>query len=93
MSDIVDRILNRATCTDSDVDEAAAEIERLRAENETLRKFIHEKRSDLRQWWSFDNNQRHTHSWHQREDFIEGWDKDYHALSNTARKEKINGKA
>jgi hypothetical protein len=26
---------------------------------------------ELRKWWSFDNGQQHTHSWHSREDFIE----------------------
>lgn len=25
----------------------------------------------LRRWWSFNDMQRHTHSWHSREDFIE----------------------
>lgn len=25
----------------------------------------------LRKHWSFDNNQQHTHTWHDREDFIE----------------------
>jgi hypothetical protein len=25
---------------------------------------------ELRKWWSFDAGQRHTHSWHGREDFI-----------------------
>lgn len=25
----------------------------------------------LRQWWRFDDCQQHTHSWHDREDFIE----------------------
>ncbi len=25
----------------------------------------------LRKWWSFDDHQQHTHSWHTREDFIE----------------------
>jgi hypothetical protein len=25
---------------------------------------------ELRQWWSFDDHQQHTHSWHTREDFI-----------------------
>lgn len=24
----------------------------------------------LREWWSFDDRQQHTHSWHSREDFI-----------------------
>ena len=24
----------------------------------------------LKQWWSFDDRQRHTHSWHTRTDFI-----------------------
>ena len=27
--------------------------------------------SELRKWWSFDDHERHTHSWHDREDFIE----------------------
>lgn len=26
---------------------------------------------ELRLWWSFDDRQQHTHSWHTREDFIE----------------------
>ena len=26
---------------------------------------------ELRKWWSFDDGQQHTHSWHTREDFIE----------------------
>lgn len=25
---------------------------------------------ELRKWWSFDDDQQHTHSWHTREDFI-----------------------
>lgn len=25
---------------------------------------------ELRKWWSFDDGQIHTHSWHSREDFI-----------------------
>ncbi len=25
---------------------------------------------ELRKWWSFDERQQHTHSWHSREDFI-----------------------
>src|SRR5690606_11098639 len=27
--------------------------------------------TELRKWWSFDDRQCHTHSWHSREDFIE----------------------
>ena len=27
--------------------------------------------AELRQWWTFDNQQQHTHSWHSREDFIQ----------------------
>lgn len=30
-----------------------------------------EAREKLRRWWSFSDNQNHTHSWHTREDFIE----------------------
>lgn len=26
--------------------------------------------TELRKWWSFDDGQMHTHSWHSREDFI-----------------------
>jgi hypothetical protein len=26
---------------------------------------------ELRKWWSFDDRQQHTHSWHDRENFIE----------------------
>lgn len=26
---------------------------------------------ELRKWWRFDDRQQHTHSWHDREDFIE----------------------
>lgn len=26
---------------------------------------------ELRKWWSFDDRQVHTHSWHSRENFIE----------------------
>lgn len=26
---------------------------------------------ELRKWWSFNDRQIHTHSWHSREDFIE----------------------
>lgn len=26
--------------------------------------------NELRKWWSFDDRQFHTHSWHAREDFI-----------------------
>ncbi len=26
---------------------------------------------ELRKWWSFDGDQQHTHSWHNREDFID----------------------
>lgn len=32
-----------------------------------LRDFI----NTLRNWWSFDNGQVHTHNWHSREDFIQ----------------------
>jgi hypothetical protein len=27
--------------------------------------------TELRKWWSFDENQHHAHSWHDREDYIE----------------------
>lgn len=31
-------------------------------------------RNEIRDWWGFDNQQQHTHSWHEREDFIVRWD-------------------
>jgi hypothetical protein len=37
------------------------------ADNQTVRLFAEE----LRKWWRFDDRQQHTHSWHDREDFIE----------------------
>ena len=47
MNDIVDRLMNYTTCTDADIDEAAAEIKRLRErvkerESELLRVRCHE---------------------------------------------------
>ena len=36
-------------------------------EDERLHRFANE----LRKWWSFNDQQRHTHSWHDRENFIE----------------------
>lgn len=32
---------------------------------------VQEFANELRKWWSFDDHQQHTHSWHSREDFIE----------------------
>lgn len=32
---------------------------------------VEEFAAELRKWWSFDDHQQHTHSWHSREDFIE----------------------
>lgn len=32
---------------------------------------IQEFADELRKWWTFDDRQVHTHSWHAREDFIE----------------------
>lgn len=31
----------------------------------------HQFAEELRKWWSFDDRQRHSHSWHSREDFIQ----------------------
>lgn len=41
---------------------------------------------ELRKWWSFDDRQRHTHSWHSREDFIE---KKLPALLSSNRDDRI----
>jgi len=48
-----------------------AEVEQLRAEVAVHRKM----RGEIRDWWSFDNQQWHTHNWHSREDFIEKWNR------------------
>lgn len=32
---------------------------------------LHAFAEELRKWWSFDDRQQHTHSWHAREDFIQ----------------------
>jgi hypothetical protein len=37
-----------------------------RPEEMAIEKFA----AELRKWWSFDDRQFHTHSWHAREDFI-----------------------
>jgi hypothetical protein len=29
--------------------------------------------TELDQWWRFDNAQQHTHSWHDKQDFLERW--------------------
>lgn len=38
---------------------------------EVTEEMIREFANELRKWWSFSAEQRHTHSWHSREDFIE----------------------
>lgn len=45
----------------------AADAERERDEAVSLLEWIE---PTLRLVWSFDNDQRHTHTWHSREDFI-----------------------
>ena len=50
---------------------AAHAIELAAARAETRKAAIVGLLTELRQWWSFDDNQRHTHSWHDRENFIE----------------------
>lgn len=47
---------------------------------EELRQFIEDRVGSLRNWWSFDEAQQHTHSWHSREDYIELWNREYAAL-------------
>lgn len=35
---------------------------------------VHEEyRRQVRDWWKFDSQQVHTHSWHDREEFIKRW--------------------
>lgn len=44
---------------------------RLAVERERFEAAVHIVAAELRCWWSFDERQQHTHSWHTREDFIE----------------------
>lgn len=53
--------------------EKDAEIERLRGERERYRVMVQMLPDQLREWWSFDQYQIHTHSWHDREDFLKKW--------------------
>ena len=39
--------------------------------NESDAKRLKEAAESIRKHWSFDEQQQHTHSWHDREDFIE----------------------
>lgn len=48
-------------------------------------------RENIRRFWSFDDKQWHTHSWHSREDFIEEFNRRT-ALSREGEKEQENGK-
>jgi hypothetical protein len=36
-----------------------------------MTKIVQTLAEELRKWWSFDDRQHHTHSWHDRETFIE----------------------
>ena len=45
------------------------------AELEALAKVHAWARATIRQRWSFDNNQQHTHSWNDREDFCAEWNR------------------
>lgn len=42
----------------------------------------------LREWWSFSDQQQHTHSWHTREDFIE---RELPKLLKSHRAEQVRG--
>lgn len=46
-------------------------IDALEAENAKLRGLLGVLPTELRYYWSFDNGQRHTHTWHDREDYID----------------------
>jgi hypothetical protein len=39
-------------------------------ENMIPKEVINKFAEELRKWWSFDDRQIHTHTWHSREDFI-----------------------
>jgi len=45
----------------------------------TLRTMVDGLPNELRKYWSFNNGQQHTHSWHTHEDFIELWNKQLEA--------------
>jgi len=53
--------------TNGKLDYAAQRLEAREVSEDTIEAFA----KTLRQWWSFDDRQFHTHSWHSRETFIE----------------------
>ena len=53
------------------------------AECERLRSLLDAIPRELREWWSFDSHQFHTHSYHSREDYIEWLGKRINAALTT----------
>lgn len=57
------------------IEDGTTAIERFAAEKaaevERLMDLLDSIPDELRKWWSFDNHQIHTHSYHSREDYIE----------------------
>lgn len=53
----------------SEIQRIAADALSENSDGESRR--LDEFAAELRRWWRFDNYQIHTHSWHDRENFIE----------------------
>lgn len=53
------------------LDAEVTERMKLQAKNERLRELLEGIPAELREWWSFDQHQFHTHSYHSREDYID----------------------
>lgn len=41
--------------------------------------------AELDTHWSFDNGQQHTHSWHDKQDFLEAWRAKIESLKNSRK--------
>lgn len=47
------------------------ELAKLLKSHHALESILTELPDKLREWWSFDSGQQHTHTWHDREEFVE----------------------
>ncbi|MEM6503919.1 MAG: hypothetical protein AAF711_00480 [Planctomycetota bacterium] len=56
-------------------DQPAGEWITIKAERDRLQAIVGTLSTWLRDWWRFDERQQHTHTWHDREDFIEELEK------------------
>lgn len=76
------------------IEEAGCELDRVtkerdaaRAEAERMRALLKEMLANVERSWTFDDGQRHTHSWHDLQDFRERWHKRIDAALGEEKKD------